>query len=189
MGDKLRELGASVQWNTELVGLTQQRRQVTATLKQPDGTSATRRRLGRRMRRRAQRGARAQPASTFPGAPYEHVFFVADDGGDGQHGGRRGQRLPVAGRLPSAVPDARQGSLAHRRHPAAGVADRDRTSSIEAVCPSLRREAGAGLSIKSCTWFSTYRIHHRSAPSVSATGAASCSAMRRTSIARWARKA
>jgi hypothetical protein len=27
----------------------------------------------------------------------------------------------------------------------------------------LRNEAGAGLSIKSCTWFSTYRIHHRSA--------------------------
>ncbi len=27
----------------------------------------------------------------------------------------------------------------------------------------MRNEAGAGLSIKSCTWFSTYRIHHRSA--------------------------
>src|SRR6476619_5181027 len=30
MGDKLRELGASVQWNTELVGLSQKRDQVTA---------------------------------------------------------------------------------------------------------------------------------------------------------------
>src|ERR1044072_351626 len=36
MGDKLRELGASVQWNTELVGLAQKRDQVTATLKLPD---------------------------------------------------------------------------------------------------------------------------------------------------------
>jgi hypothetical protein len=27
----------------------------------------------------------------------------------------------------------------------------------------LRSEAGASLSFKSCTWFSTYRIHHRSA--------------------------
>ena len=29
--------------------------------------------------------------------------------------------------------------------------------------PSVRGEAGAALSFKSCTWFSTYRIHHRSA--------------------------
>ncbi len=34
---------------------------------------------------------------------------------------------------------------------------------FEAVIPSLRSEAGAGLSFKACTWFSTYRIHHRSA--------------------------
>jgi hypothetical protein len=34
---------------------------------------------------------------------------------------------------------------------------------FEAVLPSLRREAGAGLSVKSCTWYSTYRIYHRSA--------------------------
>src|SRR4029077_19655282 len=34
---------------------------------------------------------------------------------------------------------------------------------IEAVTPSLRKEAGAWLSFKSCSWFSTYRIHHRSA--------------------------
>ena len=29
--------------------------------------------------------------------------------------------------------------------------------------PSLRNEAGANLSIASCSWFSTYRIHHRAA--------------------------
>ena len=34
---------------------------------------------------------------------------------------------------------------------------------FEEVIPSMRREAGAGLSFKGCTWFSTYRIHHRSA--------------------------
>ena len=32
------------------------------------------------------------------------------------------------------------------------------------VVPSLRSEAGAGSRFKACTWFSTYRIHHR-APS------------------------
>ena len=34
---------------------------------------------------------------------------------------------------------------------------------FEEVVPSLRQEAGAALSFKTCTWFSTYRIHHRSA--------------------------
>ena len=34
---------------------------------------------------------------------------------------------------------------------------------FEAVIPSLRNEAGEELSIKSCSWFSTYRIHHRRA--------------------------
>jgi FAD binding domain len=34
---------------------------------------------------------------------------------------------------------------------------------FESVIPSLRQEAGAGLTFKACTWFSTYRIHHRCA--------------------------
>jgi 2-polyprenyl-6-methoxyphenol hydroxylase-like FAD-dependent oxidoreductase len=31
------------------------------------------------------------------------------------------------------------------------------------VIPSVRKEAGEGFLIKSWSWFSTYRIHHRSA--------------------------
>src|SRR5262250_3080101 len=38
MGDRLREFGMAVQWNTELTGLEQLPDRVTATLKQPDGT-------------------------------------------------------------------------------------------------------------------------------------------------------
>ena len=34
---------------------------------------------------------------------------------------------------------------------------------LEAVMPSLRKEAGDALSITNCSWFSTYRIHHRAA--------------------------
>jgi hypothetical protein len=34
---------------------------------------------------------------------------------------------------------------------------------FEEVIPSVRREAGSGLSFKACHWFSTYRIHHRRA--------------------------
>ena len=34
---------------------------------------------------------------------------------------------------------------------------------FEEVIPSVRQEAGTGLSFKACSWFSTYRIHHRRA--------------------------
>jgi hypothetical protein len=99
---------------------------------------------------------------TFPGAPYEHVFFVAD--------------TEVTGNM---VPDEvnvflwREGF--HLFFPMRGkdhwrivgilpptLRDSDDVK-FEAAIPSLRREAGAGLSFKTCTWFSTYRIQHRSA--------------------------
>ena len=34
---------------------------------------------------------------------------------------------------------------------------------LDEVIPSIRKEAGSGLSFRSCSWFSTYRIHHRRA--------------------------
>jgi 2-polyprenyl-6-methoxyphenol hydroxylase-like FAD-dependent oxidoreductase len=37
MGEKLRELGGAVEWNTELVGLVQDAESATATLQLPDG--------------------------------------------------------------------------------------------------------------------------------------------------------
>src|SRR3989442_1803160 len=40
--------------------------------------------------------------------------------------------------------------------------ERDDLTFEEAV-PAIRREAGAELSFKGCSWFSTYRIHHRCA--------------------------
>src|SRR5713101_5251450 len=41
MGERLRELGMSVQWNTELTGLEQRPDHVAATLKQSAGSSRT----------------------------------------------------------------------------------------------------------------------------------------------------
>src|SRR3954453_5695302 len=34
---------------------------------------------------------------------------------------------------------------------------------LDALMPSIRQEAGSGLSLLDCSWFSTYRIHHRRA--------------------------
>ncbi|MGH8336880.1 MAG: FAD-dependent monooxygenase, partial [Gammaproteobacteria bacterium] len=99
---------------------------------------------------------------TFPGAPYEHVFFVADTEVTGsmvadevnvylwQEGFHllfpmRGKNhWRIVGILPPALRD---------RHDV----------KFEDVIPSLRKETGVGWSIQTCSWFSTYRIHHRSA--------------------------
>jgi 2-polyprenyl-6-methoxyphenol hydroxylase-like FAD-dependent oxidoreductase len=162
LGDNLRDLGVSVQWSTELVGLAQEPDRVTATLKQPDGTE-----------RKVLAGwvagcdgahspVRQLSGIEFPGAPYEHVFFVADTEATGSmvpnevnvYLWRDGFHLlfPMRGqdhwRIVGILPP--------------NLRDKDDVG-FEAVIPSLRNEAGAGLSFKACSWFSTYRIHHRSA--------------------------
>ena len=120
MGDKLRDWGMSVQWNTELIGFEQEARHVTATLKQPDGTSRQITTAWVAGCDGAHSAVRELCGITFPGAPYEHVFFVAD--------------VEVTGNMvPDEVnvylwregfhlffPMRGHGSLAHRRHPSAG---------------------------------------------------------------------
>src|SRR5262252_10637654 len=160
MGDKLRDLGLSVQWNTELVGLEQEPDRVAITLKLPDGTNGKMRAACVAGCDGAHSSVRELSGITFPGAPYEHVFFVAD--------------TEVTGHM---VPDEvnvylwREGF--HLLFPMRGkdhwrivgilpptLRARDDVT-FETVIPSLRNEAG--LSFKACSWFSTYRIHHRSA--------------------------
>ena len=78
MGEKLRELGQSVAWNTELVSLTQDADKVTATLKLPDATTRTITAAWVAGCDGAHSAVRELNGITFPGAPYEHVFFIAD---------------------------------------------------------------------------------------------------------------
>jgi 2-polyprenyl-6-methoxyphenol hydroxylase-like FAD-dependent oxidoreductase len=162
MGEHLRNWGLAVQWNTELIAMQQDPGHVVATLRQPDGST--------RMVTAAyvagcdggRSAVRELSGITFPGAPYEHVFFVADTEATGpmvpeelnvylwQDGFHllfpmRGKdRWRVIGILPKHL--------------------RERNDlTWEEVIPAVRREAGADLSFKSCDWFSTYRIHHRCA--------------------------
>ena len=162
MGDKLLDLGVSVQWNTELVGLAQEPGRVTATLKLPDGTKREVTAAWVGGCDGARSAVRELSGITFPGAPYEHVFFVADVEMTGtmvadevniylwQEGFHllfpmRGKdHWRIVGILPPALRDKGD-------------------ATFDDVIPSLRNEAGAGLSFRTCTWFSTYRIHHRSA--------------------------
>jgi 2-polyprenyl-6-methoxyphenol hydroxylase-like FAD-dependent oxidoreductase len=162
MGDHLRELGCSVQWNTELVSLTRQADCATAVLKMPDGSHRNILAAWVAGCDGARSAVRESSGITFAGAPYEHVFFVADTEltgsmvpdevnvylfRDGFHllfPMRGKDHWRIVGILPPELrdkPDLR----------------------FDAVIPSLQNEAGDKLSIKSCTWFSTYRIHHRSA--------------------------
>jgi 2-polyprenyl-6-methoxyphenol hydroxylase-like FAD-dependent oxidoreductase len=162
MGERLRDWGMAVQWNTELVSFEQAPDRVTATLKQPDGVT---RKLIAAYIAGCDGGhstVRERSGITFPGAPYEHVFFVADTEATG-----------------SMVPDELNVYLLrdgfHLFFPMRGtdrwrvigilpkhLRERDDLTFEEAV-PEIRHEAGAALSFTRCSWFSTYRIHHRCA--------------------------
>jgi 2-polyprenyl-6-methoxyphenol hydroxylase-like FAD-dependent oxidoreductase len=162
MGDKLHDFGVSVQWNTELVGLAQESDRVTIRLKRPDGTYRKLLAAWVAGCDGAHSAVRDLNRIAFPGAPYEHVFFVADVEMTGSmvqdevniYLWQAGFHLlfPMRGkdhwRIVGIVPSP----LRYRND-----------VRFEDVVPSLHHEAGAGLFFRSCSWFSTYRIHHRSA--------------------------
>ena len=162
MGERLRDWGVAVQWSTELTGLEQHADDVVATLKNTDGTMQEVTTAYVAGCDGARSTVRELCGITFPGAPYEHVFFVADVEATGSmvagevniYLWRAGFHLffPMRGqdhwRIVGIVPKQ--------------LRDRDDVA-FEAVIPSVRGELGSALAFKSCTWFSTYRIHHRSA--------------------------
>jgi 2-polyprenyl-6-methoxyphenol hydroxylase-like FAD-dependent oxidoreductase len=162
MGARLHDHGIDVQWNTELIGFEQQSDGVEATLKQVDGSTRKVRAAWVAGCDGARSAVRDMSGITFPGAPYEHVFFVADTEATGsmradelnvylwQDGFhlffpmRGNDRWRVIGILPKAL--------------------RSRNDlRFEDLVTDIQREAGANLSFKECSWFSTYRIHHRCA--------------------------
>ena len=160
MGDHLRQLNIEVQWNTELVALTQQADHVTATVKTPDGTSTTIDAAYVAGCDGGRSSVREMNGIAFPGAPYEHVFFVADTEARGQmvpdelnvYLWREGFHLyfPMRGTDCWRVIGILPGELQDKP---------DLT--FEDLAPSLQQEGGAGLTFTSCSWLSTYRIHHR----------------------------
>ncbi len=162
LGDALRAHGVDVQWNWELVALAQDAGRVSATLKHPDGST-------RLVTARWVAGCdgahsvvRRLCGIDFPGAPYEHVFFIADTEVTGPmvadelnvYLWRDGFHLlfPMRGRDHWRV---------------VGILPRDMRGrddlDFDAVVPAIRQEVGATLTFTACHWFSTYRIHHRRA--------------------------
>jgi 2-polyprenyl-6-methoxyphenol hydroxylase-like FAD-dependent oxidoreductase len=165
LGEALRRHGVEVAWSTELVALEREAdgaQGVTATLRGPDGTRRAVRAAWVAGCDGAHSAVRTLRGIGFPGAPYEHVFFVADTRSTGPmvpdelnvYLWRSGFHLffPLHGddhwRIVGIVPEA--------------LRDRDDLA-FEEVLPALHAELGDPLAVRECTWFSTYRIHHRRA--------------------------
>lgn len=162
LGEALRGRGADVLWNTELVALAQGPDHVSATLKAADGSTFEVKATWVAGCDGAHSAVRGLTGIGFPGAPYEHVFYVADTSASGSmvpgeinvYIRRDGFHLffPLRGRdhwrIVGIVP-------AHLRN-------RDDLD-FGAVAPSIKREVEASLSFRECAWYSTYRIHHRRA--------------------------
>jgi 2-polyprenyl-6-methoxyphenol hydroxylase-like FAD-dependent oxidoreductase len=160
MGEHLREWGLAVQWNTELLALEQHPDHVAATIKDPSGDTRTITAAYVAGCDGSRSSVRELSGIAFPGAAYEHSFFVADTEATGplianelnvflwSNGfhlyfpmrGTNGWR--VIGILPEHLvgkPDV----------------------SFEDLLPSLLRVGGNTVSFTAYRWFSTYRIHHR----------------------------
>ena len=162
LGERLRDRGVVVQWNTELVALEQSAAHATATLKLPDGTTRPLTAAWVAGCDGARSSVRELSGIAFPGAPYEHVFYVADTEATGTmvpdevnvYLWREGFHLffPMRGTDHWRVIGILPASLHGRKD-----------VTFESVLPSLHQEAGTGLAFRSCSWFSTYRIHHRGA--------------------------
>jgi 2-polyprenyl-6-methoxyphenol hydroxylase-like FAD-dependent oxidoreductase len=162
MGERLRALGGEIRWNTELIAIEQHGDHAAATLKLPDGASKTFKAAWVAGCDGARSAVRELNGIGFPGAPYEHVFFVADVTAEGPMVPgelnvflwqlRFHAFFPMRGeghwRVVGILPEA----LAGRKD-----------VTFDDVLPYLRGEWSEGIVVKHCTWFSTYRIHHRAA--------------------------
>ena len=149
-------------WNTELVDLVQTPGHVSATLKCADGSTPEIDADWVAGCDGARSAVRSLNGIGFAGAPYEHVFFVADTRVTGPmvlgelnvYLWRSGFHLffPMRGpdhwRVVGIVP--------------ADLRARDDLD-FDALEPSVRKEVGSPLQFQACSWFSTYRIHHRRA--------------------------
>jgi 2-polyprenyl-6-methoxyphenol hydroxylase-like FAD-dependent oxidoreductase len=162
LGKRLQDFGVQVQWRTELLGIAQDNDYATVALKFPDGST-------HRITARYVAGCDGAHSRVrklcdidFPGAPYEQVFFVADMKMRGPmvtdevnvylwRSGfhlffpmREADHWRIVGIVPKALRD-REGLC------------------FDDVRASLTAEAGEAMQFEECSWFATYRIHHRRA--------------------------
>lgn len=162
LGQSLRRHGSDVRWGHELVGLEQRSGRVTATVRRSDGSTLAVDAAWVAGCDGAHSAVRDRCGIGFPGAPYEHVFFVADTVATGPMAEdelniylfRGGFHLffPMRGRDHWRVVGIVPKSLRAR----------DDVTFDDMIAPMVE-EVGRQLQFDRCTWFATYRIHHRRA--------------------------
>ena len=160
MGEHLRQWDIAVHWNTELVAFEQRPDRVVATIKDPDGSTRTIAAAYVAGCDGSRSSVRELSGIGFPGAPYEHTFFVADTDATGP---MVADELNVfLRRTGFHLYFPMRGTNAWR---VIGILPRELSTkdplTFEELVPSLVQAGGSGLSFSSCHWFSTYRIHHR----------------------------
>ena len=162
LGDHLKSLGTQVDWSTRLAGLSPADDHVLASLEREDGSTVEVKAEWLAGCDGAHSAVRDLNQTGFPGAPYEHVFFVADTRATGPmvpdelniYLWRRGFYLffPMRGSDHWRVVGILSSELRNRDD-----------LKFEDVAPSIGARAGRKISFRDCSWFSTYRIHHRRA--------------------------
>jgi 2-polyprenyl-6-methoxyphenol hydroxylase-like FAD-dependent oxidoreductase len=155
--DRLRAAGHAVEWDTELVALSQQDGAVRADLRKPGGQAQW---AGAYLCGcdGAHSAARHGLGVGFPGGTYDQLFYVADAQAEGAWSDRDFTgylaektfclcfpvRTPGMFRFIGLVPEALRGRD--------NLAFDDLRDGVEQV---------TGTQVKQVNWFSTYRVHHR----------------------------
>jgi 2-polyprenyl-6-methoxyphenol hydroxylase-like FAD-dependent oxidoreductase len=162
LGEALRKHGMNVQWSTELVALAQNSKNVSATLKQTNGSTDEIQAKWVAGCDGAHSAVRTLNRIPFVGEAYEHVFYVADTTVTGPM---------VPGELNVFL--WRDGfQLLFPMHGTdhwrlVGILPRELRAredlKFDAVVPAIREQVGHTVAFQECRWFSTYRIHHRRA--------------------------
>jgi 2-polyprenyl-6-methoxyphenol hydroxylase-like FAD-dependent oxidoreductase len=155
--DKLAALGCSVEWNAALEDFREEGRAIHAKL--GTGETCTAGYLagcdGARSRTREILGLE------FPGGTYAHAFYVADVKIAGAHHDELVANLGEGG-INLSLPVRRNGTTRLIGMVPDSMRERDDLT-FDDIAPHVRKFTG--VDVEEVNWFSTYRIHHRVAPS------------------------
>ncbi|MBD8898127.1 FAD-dependent monooxygenase [Rhodanobacter sp. DHG33] len=160
--ERLEALGVTVERQTELLAFDQSHDGVRATLRLPDGAEATCHAAYLAGCDGARSAVRNGLGLSFPGGTYTQRFYVADIQA---HGPTTDHELHIDlddADFLAVFPLKEQGCVrlvGTVREPA----DENGELTFDDISP--RAIAHLGLEVVKVNWFSTYRVHHRVAPS------------------------
>jgi len=155
--ERLREAGHAVEWDTELVGFSQQGDGVSASLRKPDGEESW---AGAYLCGcdGAHSAVREGLGVGFPGGTYDQRFYVADAEADGPWSDRDITAYIAERTFCLAFPVRERGMFRF-----IGVVPEPLQGRDDLTFEDLRGEVEqvTGTRVTRVNWFSVYRVHHR----------------------------